>query len=110
MKKVDERKAFIKNRVTDLCKHLGVSDRQMSLAIGKGENYIGKIKAGEFVPPLLVLYEICEYSGIEMEDFFATDSSPLLLSKLTKTARKLNEEELQAVLNIASAFEKKNNE
>ena len=108
---VDEQKLFIRRRVAALCEKLEISDRQMSFAIGKGENYIRNVKAGEIMPHILVLYKICEYAGITMKDFFDPNfEAPTLVSKLTETARKLNEYDLQAILSVANAFEVKNNE
>ena len=101
---------FIRERITALRKQKGVSERQMSLDIGKSENYMRNIRTGAVMPPVSMLLTICDYVGVSLRDFSDPDlDNPTLMSKLTKTARNLDENSLKAVLSVANALPKKNN-
>ena len=100
---------FIRKRIAALREQKGVSERQMSLDLGKAENYMRNIRSGAVMPPIPMLLKICDYFGVSLRDLSDPDlDNPTLLSKLTETARTLDEEGLQAVLSVANALPKKN--
>ncbi len=65
------------NLKTDVSKRLrffrnlkGVSAKQMSLDIGRGETYISKIENGQTLPSLEAFADIVRYIGISCDFFF----------------------------------------
>lgn len=47
-----------------------ISAREMSLAIGKNENYINRIENRKTYPSMQVFFRICEYLQITPQEFF----------------------------------------
>ncbi len=51
----------------------GVSARDMSLSLGQSESYINKIENKRTLPSMSGFFFICEYLGVEPQEFFATE-------------------------------------
>ena len=66
-----EFKTYVQQRVTALRLHKGISERKMSLDIGKSSSYIRGISCGKALPSMKELLSICDYCGITVEEFFA---------------------------------------
>ena len=62
-------KDFVRKRITALRLIKGVSESQMSLALGHGRNYIHNIATGKYLPTMASLMQICEYFEITPNDF-----------------------------------------
>ena len=77
-------KRFAK-RLAHLRKIKGVSAREMSLAIGQNNAYINSIENGKNFPTMTGFFYICEYLGIERENFLTsitvTPKRPTSLSR-----------------------------
>lgn len=50
-----------------------ISAREMSLAIGKNENYINRIENRKTYPSMQVFFRICEYLEVTPQEFFQTN-------------------------------------
>lgn len=64
-------KKGIAKRVTELRILRDVSAREMSLSIGQGAGYINSIENCTITPSVLMIFEICEYFGITVSEFFS---------------------------------------
>ena len=75
---------FVKKRITDLRLAKGVSEREMSLALGKGSNFVNQIASGSIMPLLANFFDICEYLGVTPAEFFITPNDPsAVISKIS---------------------------
>lgn len=72
---------WFSQRLAQLRIEKGVSSRDMSLSLGQSESYINKIENRRTLPSMAGFFSICEYFGIQPQDFFNPD-----LSSPTKTA------------------------
>ena len=85
-----EQKEFAK-RLIKLRENIGVSEREMSLAIGQNPSYINNIESGRAFPSFNVFFYICDYLKITPAEFFETDSAnPAQLNELIKKLKKLD--------------------
>ncbi len=92
---------YVRNRITELRLHKGVSEYQMSLDLGHGKNYIRSITSGRTLPSLTELPYICEYLGVSVKDFFDDSAqNPALIHELILRAKKLDTEDLIAIINL----------
>lgn len=79
---------YVRNRITELRLHKGVSEYQMSLDLGHGKNYIRAITSGRTLPSLTELPYICEYLGVSVKDFFDDSAqNPALVHELMLRAK-----------------------
>ena len=62
---------YIRERITELRMRKGISEYQMSLALGQNRNYIQGITSGKALPSMAQFLNICEYFGITPMQFFA---------------------------------------
>lgn len=69
---------FIRKRLDTLRLAKGVSERKMSLDIGRNTSYVYNISSGKALPSLGEFLYICEYLGVTPKDFFddAENSTP----------------------------------
>lgn len=92
---------YVRNRITELRLHKGVSEYQMSLDLGHGKNYIRSITSGRTLPSLTELPYICEYLGVSVKDFFDDSAqNPVLVHELMLRAKNLDAEDLIAIINL----------
>jgi transcriptional regulator with XRE-family HTH domain len=61
---------FFYDRLTKLRLNKGVSQREMSLAMGQSEGYMTKIESKVSFPSMTVFFYICEYLSVSPRDFF----------------------------------------
>ena len=83
--------SFIRKRIIQLKEQKHVSDREISLSIGKGEAYIFNIVTGKYLPKMEGFFAICEYFGITPLEFFDDENDD------PQTAKAINSE-LQRLL------------
>lgn len=82
-----------------------VSARDMSLSLGQSENYINTIENRRAFPSMQAFFYICEYLGVEPKEFFDDDAeNPMLLSKIIKCLRQLNDEQLTHIHALLEDF------
>ena len=90
-----------RERLIELRLKKDVSAREMSLEMGQSEGYINKIEIGHSMPSMTGFFYICDYFRITPKDFFDDDvSHPLLLQELIKNLNRLDEKQLEHILEI----------
>lgn len=94
-------KGFIAEKLNHFRTKKNVSAREMSLAIGQSENYINSIENQRVVPSLQMLYVICDYLEIPVNDFlYETKAKDYYLKEINKKLLELDNEQLERVLGI----------
>ena len=92
-----EQKDFAK-RLTELRENAGVSEREMSLAMGQNPSYINNIEGGRSFPSFTVFFYICDYLKITPAEFFETESAnPAQLNELIKKLKKLDAKQIETL-------------
>ena len=95
-------------RLAQLRTKKGVSQREMSLAIGQNVNYINHIETNQGAPSLAGIIYICEYLGITLSEFFDFDNTnPAKLNKINEYLKKLDDEQLEMVENLVKSLANK---
>ena len=61
---------FVRKRITELRMRKNISERCMSLDMGRSEGYINHISSGKAMPSMSEFFEICRYFGITPYEFF----------------------------------------
>lgn len=81
---------FFRKRLTELRKAKGVSERKMSLDLGKAHTFMQNISSGKTLPMLVNFFEICDYFGITPAEFFDPElKNPSISKALYKDLLKL---------------------
>lgn len=74
---------FIKNRIISLIVKKDISERELSLSIGKTDNYINKITSGKIMPKMSSFFDICDFFEITpFEFFFPSMENPIISKKI----------------------------
>lgn len=81
-----------------------ISARELSLSIGKSENYISKFECLDFIVPSDVLLQIIDNLGVTPEEFFAEDyknykTNKAVLSLLEEISNSVSSEKFIELLN-----------
>ena len=85
-----------------------VSARDMSLSLGQNANYINVIENGHAYPSMEGLFNICEYLGISVKEFFDDEvQQPERLRGLIADLRKLDSDQLAVVSAVVNGLLKK---
>ena len=96
---------FFAERLSYLRIQKKVSAREMSLALGQNESYINRIENKHTFPSMQIFFYICEYINITPQDFFNTSTvNPIKLQQLIPELGKLNNNQLDIILNITNEF------
>lgn len=99
---------FVRNRITQLRLKKGVSEYQMSYALGHSRGYIYNISSGKSLPPLTELFAICEYFEITPSEFFDDSvSNPELVKKAVEGIKQLDDSDQLMILNHINRLLKK---
>ena len=94
-------------RLKELRLNKKVSARDMSLSIGQNPNYISRIENGITMPSMSAFLFICDYLKITPSEFFDTENKqPDYLRNTMQSLKKLDNEKLNAVLNLINIFTK----
>ena len=92
---------WFSERLTQLRMEKGVSARDMSLSLGQSESYINKIENKRTMPSMTGFFYICEYLGIEPQDFFDIKTiSPSKTSEIAERIGKLSSEKADHILEV----------
>ncbi len=79
-----------------------VSARDMSLSLGQSQSYINNIENKKSLPSMEMFLYICDFLGVEPEDFFARDTaSPSLLYEAVEIFRTLTPKQLELMIAVA---------
>lgn len=94
--------SFIRDRITELRLKKGLSEYQLSLALGNSQGYIQSISSGRTLPSMRSFLDICEFFDITPVEFFDYDNHyPEIYRDLFEKIKKLSNEDiilLKAVL------------
>lgn len=92
---------YVRNKITQLRLHKGVSEYQMSYELGHSRGYINNISSGKSLPSLSEFFSICDYFGITPSQFFDVEhNNPMLVSKAIDELKTLNDDDLLLVLTV----------
>ena len=94
---------FIRERITELRLKKGVSEYQMSYALGHNKNYIRAITSGRSLPSVEGLFAIIDYFEMTPAEFFDKDY-PQMIRKSIDYMEKLDDEDMFLLLNIIQMF------
>ena len=95
-----EQKEF-SNRLSMLRIKKGVSARDMSLSIGQSPSYINNIETGVSFPSMTVFFYICEYLGVQPQEFFDTETiSPTKAAQIMQEIGKLSPDKADHILEV----------
>jgi len=84
---------FIRRRIAELRERKGISEYQLSYALGRSRGYIYNISSGKALPPLKELFAIIEYFGVTPLEFFREENRyPDLVSRVTEGVCELEEQ------------------
>ena len=99
---------FFSERLAKLRMEKGDSAREMSLALGQSQGYVGQIERKHNLPSMMVFAYMCEYFGIMPRDFFDNEQeNPELLQRLIDMMKSFNKEELESVMSVVEIIGKK---
>mgnify|MGYP003419223042 CR=1 FL=1 len=100
---------LVRERITQLRLHKGISEYRMSYDLGHSRGYINNISSGKTLPSMTEFFAICEYFDITPIEFFDIDiSNPKLLKNTISSLEQLDEEDLELTLkNINRLLKKK---
>lgn len=92
---------FVRNRITQLRLNKGVSEYQMSYALGHSRGYVYNISSGKAMPSMSEFFSICDYFGISPQAFFdANQENPVLTGKLMDEIKTLTDDDLILLLTL----------
>ncbi len=97
---------FISKRIAELCTEKGVSEREVSLALGKSESYINYITNGKMFPSMERFFDICKYFKITAYEFFDKDvEQPLLSKEIYNEVKRLSNNDLNSFIDFIKHIE-----
>ena len=89
---------LLRERITQLRLKKDVSERRMSLDLGKSDSYIRGITNGAALPSLGELFNIIEYFTMTPAEFFnGMEPEPSVRAALQKQISELNDDDLEKV-------------
>ena len=91
------------HRLSELREKVGVSAREMSLALGQNSSYINHIENGQALPSMQGFFNICEYLRITPMEFFEYDNRfPNQYHSILSNLKELNYEETKCINTVIS--------
>lgn len=92
---------FIAERITQLRLAYHVSEYQMSLELGQSKSYVQGITSGKSLPSMKQLFNIADYFGISLAEFFhqERDESLVFLNAVNEL-RKLSDEDITLLMGV----------
>lgn len=93
---------FIAARITRLRLDYHVSEYQMSLELGQSKSYVQGITSGKSLPSVKQLFNIADYFGISLQEFFREDEmESLIFLQAVNILRKLDDDDIRMLMGIA---------
>lgn len=103
---IPEYEKYVRDRVTQLRLHKGISEYKLSYDLGHSRSYINNISSGKSLPPLTELFAICNYFDITPAEFFdGTITNPELIQKAVEGLRKLSDSDLLLILSCINRLQ-----
>lgn len=94
-------KKIIQGNILELMSKSNISMRQLSADINCSESYVQKILSGDFTPKLERLLDIAEYFNVPIWMLFlAPDNVPDKATQIQAYVLKLDDDSMDATLNI----------
>ena len=98
---------FVRDRITALRMQAGISEREMSLALGHSSSYINGISSGRISPSLKEFLFICEYLEVSPSVFFLnTDEISSEIKNMLTAFVSLSSEISELAKDLESSFKK----
>lgn len=98
---------WFSERLAQLRMEKGVSARDMSLSLGQSESYINKIENKRTMPSMAGFFYICEYLGIEPQQFFDTETiSPTKAAEIMEEIGRLSPDKADHILQVIKDLSK----
>lgn len=92
---------YIAKKISTLRIAKNLSARQLSFDLGQSADYINQIETCRAFPSITSLFNICEYFGITIGEFFNEEIAyPLEYKEIIKELNKLDKIELENFTNI----------
>lgn len=92
---------WFSERLTQLRMEKGVSARDMSLSLGQSESYINKIENKRTLPSMAGFFYICEYLGIDPQQFFDTNTiSPAKTAAIMEEISRLPPDKADHIMQV----------
>lgn len=92
---------FIAERITALRLKKNVSEYRMSLELGQSKSYVQGITSGKAYPSIKQLYNICDYFGITLSEFFDEETDdPQRMHTVLTLAKQLSHEDLNRIIDL----------
>lgn len=92
-------RSFISKKLNYFRIRKNVSAREMSLAIGQSDNYINSIENKRVTPSIQMLYIICEYLDVPVEEFLSEPKTKdYYLKEINKELVDFDAEQLATIL------------
>lgn len=99
---------FIGNRIAVLCKEREISEREVSLSIGKNPSYINYITNHKIYPTMESFFDICDYFKITPFEFFNNEiNEPLKSKEIYDEIKRISNNDLDTCLKILKLIEPK---
>ena len=90
---------FVRDRITQLRLHKGVSEYKMSYDLGHSRGYVHNISSGKATPPMKEFFAICEYFELTPQQFFDEGTqNPELIQKAINGMKQLSEDDMLMLL------------
>lgn len=94
---------FIRHRITQLRLSRQMSEYQLSLELGQCKSYIQGITSGKSLPSVKQLYNICDFFGITLSQFFdENNNSSQLYYQTVNAMQDLDESELEPIFMVVT--------
>ena len=99
---------YVRERITQLRLHKGISEYKMSYDLGHSRGYINNISSGKTLPSMTEFFAICDYLEITPIEFFDNNTkNPQLSNAVINATEKLDENDLLLILEIANRLRQK---
>jgi len=97
--KMDER--FIAERITKLRLKKNISEYRMSLELGQSRSYVQGITSGKAYPSVKQLFNICDYFGITLAEFFDENTDdPQRIHTVLELSKQLASDDLDRIIDL----------
>ena len=92
---------FIAERITALRLKKNVSEYRMSLELGQSKSYVQGITSGKAYPSIKQLYNIRDYLGITLSEFFDEETDdPQRMHTVLSLAKQLTPADLDRMIDL----------
>lgn len=78
-----------------------ISEYRMSLELGQSKSYVQGITSGKAYPSIKQLYNICDYFGVTLCEFFDEETDdPQRMHTVLTLAKRLRSEDLDRIIDL----------